>query len=416
MLETYLAGLWNPADERAVPNPYEKDCTQSIIHELQRKLDFENSSMAEHQRRARILRVELQKRKRFIAPIRRVPDDILVEILDLALLRSPRQIWRFLRVCRRWHQIFQSHAWLWSHIKVDLTVDRRNVGLLSKWRERARGTNQTIDLRLHLEQFGVLKGMLEGGLKYITHLRLTIPRVASVPPKFDIPPALPCLRHLALNYESNPGCFESTIFITSLCHRFFTRRQTRRTGSIARFHLEFYRLAFYKHPRAMNCVHTVVLRRCGFTGPSQILQFLEAAKFTIKHLEYIDCWMESLGTLSNTRPLTFPSLLTLKHYTSNDYQLPILPILFCPALKALTIGEHEAILCTVAQYPAIQELCLAKKKFKDASHPDSPLVRDSKQLETLTISQLPCLDPSSVVRRYKRVNVRIRSSSTLFLT
>ena len=55
MLEAYLAGLWNPNDERAVPSPSEKDRTQSIIDELQRKLDFENSIIAEHQRRARLL-------------------------------------------------------------------------------------------------------------------------------------------------------------------------------------------------------------------------------------------------------------------------------------------------------------------------------------------------------------------------
>ncbi len=412
MLEAYLAGLWNPADERAVPSPYEKDCTQSIIDELQRKLDFETSIIAEHQR---ILKDELQKRKRFIAPIRRVPDDILVEILDLALLRSPRQIWRFLRVCRRWHQLFQSHAWLWSHIKVDLTGDvgRPNVGLVSKWRERAWGINQTIDLQLLPEQFGVLKGMLKGGLKYITHLRLTIP-YARTPPKFDLPPALPCLRHLVLNNKGIPDPFELTFLITSLCHQFFTRRQTRRTGSVARFHLEFYGLGFNKLPRAMNCVHTVVLSRCIFTGPSQILQFLEAAKFTIKHLEYTLCGIPSPGTLSNTRPLTFPSLLTLKHYARNSRQRSLLPILFCPALKALTIGEGEAILCTVAQYPAIQELCLVKENFKDASHADSPLVRDSKLLETLTISQLyytPWLDHSSVVRRYKRMNLDMYTGS-----
>ena len=426
MLEAYLAGLWNPNDERVIPTPSEKDLTQSIIDELQRKLDFENTipentlkMVIDHQRRTRILEGELQKRKRFIAPIRGVPEDVLVEILDLALIGDQRQIWRFSHVCRHWRQICCSYTRLWSHIEVDLAVDRPHVGLVSKWRERAWGTNQTIDLQLQLEQFGALKGMLEGGLKYITHLRLTIPIVAIAPATLDLPPALPCLRHLALNNGDmgNPfSFFEAKVYVTSLCHQLFTRRQTKRTGSFARFHLEFYNLAFKKPPRVMNCVHTVVLRACTFEGPSQILQFLEVAKFTIKHLEYIRCHIRPLGTLIHARPLTLPSLLTLKHYTSDPtQQFSILSILSCPALKTLTIYEEEAILCTVDQYPAIQELYWFKWIFRDVSHVDCALLRASKQLRTLTISQpsptVSFPDPSSIIRHYKRMNLDIYTRS-----
>ena len=457
MLEAYLASLWNPNDERAIPSPFEKDRTQSIIDELQRKLDVENSIISEnfekiltqstidelqrgldlenlitgntlemivdHQWRARMLEGELQKRKLFIAPIRGVPDDVLLEILDLALIGDRRQIWTFSHVCRHWRHICCSYTRLWSHIEVDLDVDRPPVGLVSKWRERVWGINQTIDLQLHLEQFGALKGMLEGGLKYITHLRLTIPIVAKAPVKLDLPPALPCLRHLALNngdVENPFSFFEAKVYVTSLCHRFFTRRQTRRTCSLARFHLEFYNLAFKNPPRVMNCVHTVVLRACTFEGSSQILQFLEVAKFTIKHLEYIRCYIRPLGTLSHTQPLILPSLLTLKHYTSDPtQQFSILSILSCPALKSLTIFEEEAILCTVAQYPAIQELYLFKWDFRDVSHIDCPLVRDSKQLETLTISQpsptVSFPDPSPIVRHYKHMNPDIYARSLCHL-
>ena len=420
MLEAYLSSLWNPADERAIPSPSEKDRTQSIIDELQQRLNYENSIIdntseiaTDHQRPPQILE-ELQKRKLFIAPIRRVPDDVLVEILDLASRGARRQIWRFSHVCRYWRQLCHSYAWLWSHIEVDLTVDCPCVGLVSKWRERAWATNQTIDLRLGLEQFGALKGMLEGGLKYITHLRLSIRHVANAPPKFDLPPALPCLRRLALNNDAfyNPEhSLEGKVYITSLCHRFFTRRQTRRRGSGARFHLEFYNLAFSKLLRVMNCVHTVVLRKCTFAGPSQILEFLEAAKFTIKYLEYTYCWARSSEPSPYTLPLTFPLLSTLKHYASEStYQFPILPVLSCPALKALTISEDEATLCTIDQYPAIQELCLVRWDLEIALNVDCPLARDSIQLETLTIShQLP--SPPSLVRYYRHMNLDIYTKS-----
>ena len=219
MLEAYLASLWNPNDERAVPSPSEKDRTQSIIDELQRKLNFENSTIVEHRRRARLLAEELQKRKRWIAPIRGVPGDVLVGILDLALRGAPEQIWKFSQVCRYWRQLCRSYTCLWSHIAVNL-IYHSPVGFVSKWRERAWATNQTIDLRLPLEKFGVLKGTLEGGLKYTTHLRLTIPVDANAVPKFDLPPALPSLRRLALN---NNACYipedylEAKIYITSLC-------------------------------------------------------------------------------------------------------------------------------------------------------------------------------------------------------
>ena len=228
MLEAYLASLWNPADERAVPRPYEKNCTRSIIDDLQRKLDFANSGIAEYQRRAQILEEELQKRKRFIAPIRGVPDDVLLEVFKFALKCAPRQIWTFSHVCRHWHQLCRSFARLWSHLEVDLTEDRSD--LVSKWRERAWRTNQTIDLQLYLEQIGSLKDVLGGGLKYITHLKLTIlvppTPTTTDPPKFDLPPALPCLRHLALHNEDFEYDFELQFYTTSLCNRLFTRKQT----------------------------------------------------------------------------------------------------------------------------------------------------------------------------------------------
>ena len=165
----------------------------------------------------------------------------------------------------------------------------------------------------------------------------------------------------------------------------------------------------------MNCVHTVVLRKCTFAGPAQILQFLEAAKYTIKYLEYTHIWMQSSGTLPHTLPLTFPLLSTLKHYASEStYQFPILSILSCPVLKDLTIGEGEAKLCTVDQYPAIQELCLVRRVFNDASPVGCPLVRDSRQLETLTIYQQSTMliqDPSPLVSHYKSANLDIYTGS-----
>ena len=426
MLEAYLANLWSPADERAVPSPYEKDCTRSIIDELQRDLAFEHAvisnMVADHQRRVRILEEELQKRKLFIAPIRKVPDDVLVEIIDLALVGDRRQIWWISHVCRHWRQLCCSYARLWSHIEVDLLFGGPHLDFISKWRERAWGTNQTIALQLRMEQFGALKDILKGGLKYITHLRLSIFVVTTAYPTSDFPPALPCLRRLALNNgdpEYNLHVFGASVCVISLCHRLFTRKQTRRTGSVARFHLEFLYLEFYAFPtppRVMNCVHTMVLKTCTFTDPSQILQFLDAAKFTIEHLEYIDCRIKFSETLPHTRTLTLPSLLTLKHYAdehSTDH-FSILSILSCPTLKVLTTRERGATVCTVAQYPAIQELCLVKRYLRDVPHIDCPLVRDSRQLETLTISQLPptsSLDPSSIVRQYKRANFDIFTGS-----
>jgi len=397
MLETYLASLWKPADERAVPSPSEKDQTHSIIGELQRELDSENSIieltskvLVERQRRVLILEEEIQKRKLFIAPIRRVSDDVLVEILALASHTGNRlQIWGFSHVCRQWHQLCLSHRWLWSYIEVDLIVDRPCVDLVPAWRARAWETKQTVALLLRPEQFGALKGMLKGGLKYITHLRLTIPNAAIPPPKFDLPPALPCLRHLSLTncHLNHPSYdFEAMAYITSLCHRLFTRRQTRQINSVARFHLEFRGLAFDKCPRVMNRVQRMVLRGCTFTGPSQLLQFLEAARFTLKYLEYTRCRIKSWGPLPHTRPLTFPLLLTLKHNSElATYGFPIFSILSCPALKTLTIRGDEAALCTATQFPAIKELCLIQPFDKYALHTNYPLVRDCEQLKTLTI-------------------------------
>lgn len=397
MLEAYLASLWKPTDEGAIPGPSEKDSTRSIINDLQRELDSENSIivltskvLAEHQRRARILEQELQKRKLYIAPIRTVPDDILVEILDRARRSDRWQIWRASHVCQRWRNLCCKYTWLWSHIEVDLAVDRPYVGLVQKWRERAWKTRQTIVLRLHLEQFGSLRGMLKGGLKYITCLRLTIPAVTSVPPQFDLPPALPSLRHLALFNDHVHYPFQyiqAKIYIASLSHWLFTRKNTGCRGSVARFHLEFRNLAFNgKFPRAMNRVQTLVLSQCTLTRRSQILQFLEAAMLTLEHLEYTDCWMESSEPLPPTRCLTFPSLLTLRHSAAmSSYQFPILAMLYCPVLTTLTVDADEIAVCTIAQFPALKELCVTGIFYPLDQHFDAPLMRDSTQLATLTM-------------------------------
>lgn len=397
MLEAYLASLLKPTDERALPGPSEKDRTRSIINDLQRELDCEHSiivlisrTLAEHQRRAQILDQELQKRRLYIAPIRTVPDDILVEILDRARRSHRWQIWRVSHVCQRWRNLCSKYTWLWSHIEVDLAVDRPYVGLVQKWRERAWRTGQTIVLRLQLEQFGSLRGMLKGGLKYITHLRLTIPAVTSVPPQFDLPPALPSLRHLALinDHVHYPLHYiQAKIYIASLSHWLFTRKHTGCRGSVARFHLEFRNLAFNrKFPRAMNRVHTLVLSQCTLSRRSQILQFLEAATFTLEHLEYTDCWMESSEPPPPTRCVTFPSLLTLRHSAAmSSYQFPILSMLSCPVLTTLTVDAIEVAVCTTAQFPVLKELRVTGISYPLRQHFDAPLVRDSTQLETLTI-------------------------------
>ena len=113
--------------------------------------------------------------------------------------------------------------------KLDCRVDVYDVSLISKWRERAWGTSHTFDLGLGLRRFGALKRMLEGGLKYITHLGLTALDTSTAALKFDLPPALPCLRRLALDgdrFVYVPSHREAKVDIASLCHRFFPRRHT----------------------------------------------------------------------------------------------------------------------------------------------------------------------------------------------
>jgi F-box-like len=414
MLEAHLTSLWKPTDERAFPSPSEKDKTRAIIGELQRELDAENSIielttkvLAEHQRRARRLEGELQKRKLYIAPVRTVPDDLLADMLALALARGHghgrgrghgrhddydrRQIWRLSHVCRRWRRVCLASASLWSRIEVDLAVDRPFVGLVQRWRERAWATKQTIVLRLCLEQFGALRGMCKGGVKYITHLRLIIPAVAIAPPRFNLPPALPCLRHLSLVNDAGHyplNYIEAKVYITSLCHRLFARRQTRCNyiPSPGLFHLEFRNLAFDKPLRVLNRVHTLVLRKCTFAGPLLILQFLEAARYTLKHFEYTDCWTQTLEELPSTRPVAFLSLLTLTHNSPTPNRFSILSILSCPTLTALTIDVDALRSCTVAHFPGLKELCLVRTYLTIGKYPNSPLVRDSIHLETLTVS------------------------------
>jgi len=244
-------------------------------------------------------------------------------------------------------------------IVVDLAVNRPSFDLVPAWRERAWGTKQTIVLRLHLKQFGALGEHVESRVEIYHSPETHDSQCNDSPSQLDLPPALPCLRHLALTNGGNRDLFsylEAKAYITSLCHRLFTRRQTRRTNSVARFHLEFHYLAFDKRPRVMNCVQTLVLRECTFATPWQILQFLEAARFTFKYLEYIFCWVNSLDPLPPTRLLTFPLLLTRKHESvpMTPYLPSILPFLSCPALHTLTTHGNEAVFCTAAQFPALK--------------------------------------------------------------
>src|SRR5258708_21204789 len=54
----------------------------------------------------------------FIAPIRRLPDDILFLIFQKHQGDWANSLLRLMLVCRKWHGVVSSHPALWAHISI----------------------------------------------------------------------------------------------------------------------------------------------------------------------------------------------------------------------------------------------------------------------------------------------------------
>ena len=54
----------------------------------------------------------------FIAPVRRLPDEILFHIFQKLLGERQTLLLRLMLVCRKWHSVVSSHPVLWAHISI----------------------------------------------------------------------------------------------------------------------------------------------------------------------------------------------------------------------------------------------------------------------------------------------------------
>jgi hypothetical protein len=140
------------------PHPHEEASIDEEIIKNQSKLDALDAEIAQLMERRRPLVELLRLQRSIISPVRRVPFEILSEIIahaigiyDSSISRATDStdvksgpIWVFGRVCRHWREVIQSFPKLWSHIT--LSMGRTSIGALKTILERSLHLPLTISV------------------------------------------------------------------------------------------------------------------------------------------------------------------------------------------------------------------------------------------------------------------------------
>jgi hypothetical protein len=122
--------MWNAA---IVPKAQQVLLAREAISELKSKLEAVEAS-------AELLRKKIQEKQSWLAPIRRVPADILslvfVEFCNVGTQKSWKGFLVLGAVCRRWREILIDTPRAWSLIQVGPQAPPFNHALLDIWLSR----------------------------------------------------------------------------------------------------------------------------------------------------------------------------------------------------------------------------------------------------------------------------------------
>ncbi|KIM21151.1 hypothetical protein M408DRAFT_29776 [Serendipita vermifera MAFF 305830] len=122
--------MWTPPDRYALPTEGEKIACRRAIRVLESLLDTSGASRPQTPQNIRQLRQQLDERRAWLAPVRRLPH----EVLSLVFFAASEEDWRATRtlglVCRVWRECLLATTRVWALIPIHSSHPVDTVSLL----------------------------------------------------------------------------------------------------------------------------------------------------------------------------------------------------------------------------------------------------------------------------------------------
>jgi F-box-like len=120
--------MWAPANKDALPSTEEMQCANGAIKELE--IMLKDAVVEQAEPRVVALTKDLQERRAWIAPIRKVPFEILSEIFIFTSELDDLSPVTITRVCHLWQKVIISTPRAWSLVYTDRLSNVERGGLL----------------------------------------------------------------------------------------------------------------------------------------------------------------------------------------------------------------------------------------------------------------------------------------------
>lgn len=111
--------MWSPADIRALPSPEETQRAIEAIKQLETGLQEAVEAFERAKSRFLTLQRDLEERRWWIAPIRKLPTEILTEVFLLASETDRLAPLKLAGVCHLWREIMFATPRAWSFIYLE---------------------------------------------------------------------------------------------------------------------------------------------------------------------------------------------------------------------------------------------------------------------------------------------------------
>jgi len=129
--------MWSPANKSALPTPEELNKAKEAINSVQKDLENAMESLVRAQLRVDILRKDVEERKAWVAPVRRLTFDALSMIFDWCADIEWDSAVRIAAVCRTWRSIALDTPRAWSFVELASKTSNQGIKMFfERSRER----------------------------------------------------------------------------------------------------------------------------------------------------------------------------------------------------------------------------------------------------------------------------------------
>ncbi len=338
--------MWEPRDPTALPTLEEKTLIDGAIHILSSQLFAARQLVHDaeellRQRYAEVDRIEreIALRRHYVAPVRKLPAEILAEIGMILATGSDnyywKDIWVFSWTCRTWRNALLANPKVWG-ARIVIPACRNEVSLVIAARDYARGSHVNLStcMGAHLHPT-IVTIILQYRPKQITSLHLSTG--SHEWPSFSNVKSLPNLRRIALCGDIIQTHHED---YRPLLNALIPRKHCR--PSATRTHEVFLSAIYTGTPRVFAKLKSLHLVTCDLPEREYFVHGISGSSDTLESLTLHNCqWYWSAPAVRISSPLDLPRLRSLR--TSGTPQARLLRLMRCAALEFFEAGDFDDI-------------------------------------------------------------------------